>query len=460
MDVKKQNLLKNTLILVIGKFCTQFINFILLPIYTFYLNTGEYGLVDLLTTYISLLVPILTLQLEMGVFRFLIDFRKNEKEKTIIITNSFFLLLIMSAFTVFVGILIIDTFNIKYGVYIILMILATIFSNNLLQLSRGLGENINYSIGCSIAAFFNILINILLLIFLHCGIKSVFIATIISNCICSVFLFFKNKVYHYIHRYSLNKKFIFDLLAYSYPLVPNGLVWWVINASDRTIISMILGVSENGIYSVSNKFSNIINSIYSIFNMSWTESVSLHINDGDGYLKEMLNSMFNFISMMCALLISSMFLIFPLLINSNFADSYIHIPILIISSLFNMLSANIGALYIAKKETKAIAKTTILASIINILFNLFLIKRIKLFAASISTLIAFCILFFIRYFDIKKNTDICLNVKDVMINSLILCIAFIIYYLSSKYIKILFLGLLVIYILIKYKTIILNIFKR
>ena len=41
---------KNTLILLLGKFCTQFISFLLLPVFTRYLISSDYGYVDLLQT--------------------------------------------------------------------------------------------------------------------------------------------------------------------------------------------------------------------------------------------------------------------------------------------------------------------------------------------------------------------------------------------------------------------------
>ena len=74
MDREKK-LAKNTVILTIGKLCTQLITFFLLPLYTAVLSTEEYGTVDLLNTLVSLLLPIVTFQIEQAVFRFLIEIR-------------------------------------------------------------------------------------------------------------------------------------------------------------------------------------------------------------------------------------------------------------------------------------------------------------------------------------------------------------------------------------------------
>ena len=65
---KKKELVKNTAILTVGKMCTQFISFFLLPLYTAVLETSEYGTFDLLVSYGTLLLPIVNWQFEQGIF--------------------------------------------------------------------------------------------------------------------------------------------------------------------------------------------------------------------------------------------------------------------------------------------------------------------------------------------------------------------------------------------------------
>ena len=90
---EKKKLAKNTIIIFLGKISTQFISFFLIPVYTKYLQTDDYGTIDLYLTYVTLLIPIISLQLETAVFRFLIDCRDNEIEINKIITTSFYILI-------------------------------------------------------------------------------------------------------------------------------------------------------------------------------------------------------------------------------------------------------------------------------------------------------------------------------------------------------------------------------
>ena len=91
---KKTEFTKNTILLLIGKFCTQFITFFLLPIFTRYLLPGDYGYVDLMQSYISLLVPVLILRLDSAIFRFLIDARKDDNKSSKLVSTTSFIIFI------------------------------------------------------------------------------------------------------------------------------------------------------------------------------------------------------------------------------------------------------------------------------------------------------------------------------------------------------------------------------
>ena len=52
---KNKELVKNTTIVAVGRLSTQFLSFLLLPLFTKYLTSEDYGIVDLITTYVALL---------------------------------------------------------------------------------------------------------------------------------------------------------------------------------------------------------------------------------------------------------------------------------------------------------------------------------------------------------------------------------------------------------------------
>ena len=85
---KSKELAKNTIILLVGKIFTQFLSFLLLPIYTRLIPADEYGTIDLILSYVIIAAPVLTIELEMATFRFLIDSRGEEAKQAVILNKT------------------------------------------------------------------------------------------------------------------------------------------------------------------------------------------------------------------------------------------------------------------------------------------------------------------------------------------------------------------------------------
>ena len=261
---RNKELIKNTFIILVGKVSTQLITFLLLPIYTIFLSTTEYGKVDLIITYINLFAPLISLQLEYAAFRYLLEARKKEEEQGKIICNTLLILSIISIICIIIFIPLYSIINYRYAVHLIIILIITMFANMLLQFARGLGDNLNYSIASFIAGVSNALISILLVVFLKKGIAGILLAMIISNMLCVIYLSFKLKLYRIVFKYEYDKTLLKILLKYSIPMIPNSICWWIISVSDRSVITWILGAAANGIYSVAAKFSGVIVTLYKL----------------------------------------------------------------------------------------------------------------------------------------------------------------------------------------------------
>ena len=427
---KEKSLAKNTIIIFIGKVSTQFISFLMLPLYTAYLATEEYGTVDLINTYVQLLGPVICLGLQNAAFRFLVDSRKNEEEKEKIISNIFIFTLVL--FAIFaVGYLILNIFiEIKFYNYIIFNLLGFIFFEICLQISRGLGNNKSFTIASAMSSLLTVILNVTFIIFFKWGAKGMLMSMAISNFLGGIFIVLKLKIYKYINHRKLKLKTIKELLTYSFPLVPSGISWWVVSASDRTIISAFLGVAANGIYAIACKFSSIINIFTNIFTLSWTESASLNINkEGkDIFFSKIINTAVRFFASLCIGMMACMPFAFNILIDNQYVEAYNYIPILLLGSFFNVFVSVYSSIYVAKKLTKQVANTSIIAAIINIVVNLALIKFIGIYAAAISTAIAYGVMMIYRHNDLKKYMNLRIDVRMIKILLLVFLGTIICYY--------------------------------
>lgn len=453
MNSKTSELIKNTIIIFFGRFCTQFISLILLLIYTFYLSTEEYGIIDLIQNYILLLVPIISLRLDSAFFRFIIDIRNNEKEKTKIITNGLITTgILLVIFTIIYWV--VNMFvTIPYNIFVYLNICAVILSNIFMQISRGTGDNIGYSISCIIVAILNIVCTIVLFKLFEMKGVAILISATISNFACFIFIFFRSKIFKYIEIGEKAKDIVYKMLKYSLPMIPDGLSWWIVGVSDRTIINVLMGASYNGVYAVSSKFSNILSSIFSIINMSWQESAAIYINDKDrdSFFSKIFNNLMFITISICILLMSVMFIIFKFFIDNTYVEAYNYIPILLIANIVNALTILQGGVLIAKMNSKDAAKTTMIGAVINIVLNALFISKFGLYMAALSTLISYVVIAIIRQVKIKKYVNISFEINKFIYLIFILVITTIIYYMDSTILKMLYLIIV---------TVILSIFNK
>lgn len=430
---KEKELAKNTVIILIGKICTQFVSLFLVPIYTMMLSTSDYGYIDLIQTYISLLAPILILRMDSAVFRFLVDCRNNDKEKTQTISSMAFVICFQLVFFSIIFAIVTLFLDIKYAIFIFTNIVAVAGSNVLLQVTRGNGKMTDYSIASIIAGLSTTLLNIFFILFLKKSAMFILISATIGNTLCIIYIVIREKLYKYINIKSIKKRKLTEMIKYSIPMIPDGLSWWIVNASDRTLITSFLGSSFNGIYAISCKFTNIIAAFFSIFNLSWQESASVHINDDDSksYFASIFDTSFRLFSAICLSVLIFTPIVYLFLIGKDYMDSYLYVPILLIGSLFNSMAIVVGGAYIAKKQTKKAARTTVTSAIINIVVNIVLIKEIGLWAAAISTAISYIFLFFYRYFDVRKESGFKINKKDFLLVFIIFAISIIVHYINN-----------------------------
>lgn len=447
---REKQLIKNTAIITIGKICTQMITFFLLPIYTAILSTEEYGVVDLLNTLISLLLPIITFQIEQAVFRYLIDVRDKKDKITEIISTTIFTVILQSIVYVAIFICIAGFIHNEYKYFLATNVIACVFSSIMLQISRGLGDNKTYAIGSFITAIATILFNILFIVVFKFGAYGMLTASFLANLICFIYVFIAKKVYMYIKIKAFGKVILRKMWKYSIPLIPNAISWWVFNSSDRIIVSSILGVGANGVLAIAHKFSSVYITIYNIFNMTWTESASMHINDKDNseFFSKIINTMFEIFSCLCLGIIAFMPIVFPIMINSAYNEAYNQIPILMLGALANVGIGLISVVYIAKKRTKEVAKISVCAAIINIVVNLLLINFIGLYAASISTFVAYLSMLIYRIFDVKKYVDLKINKMMVTRTIIMSIILLVIYYINNTILNVFSIIITVLYCII------------
>lgn len=429
MKNKYKYLFKNVGLLTISNFGGKILTFLLIPLYTKYLTTSEYGIYDLYTTTVSLLVPILSVCVLDAMLRFSLDKSNNKND---IFTIGFRnMIKSIAAFSILI--LINFIFNIfptlnQYPIYLFLYFASERFYIFFSNVSKGLDKIKEYAICGFINCVATLLLNILFLIVFHWGIDGYFIANISAFFIAGIYLLFKVKIWKYLKFHLNNKNTKKEMVSYSKHLVFNGLSWWVNNSLDRYIIIWLLGTSENGIYSVAYKIPTIINVVQAIFNQAWTLSAVKEFDDKQDNFYSKTYSTYNLLlTFACSTLIIFDMLIAKLIYSNDFYTAWKYVPFLLISAIFAALNAFLDSIFAANMDSKVIAQTTIIGAAINAVLNLALIHFIGTMGAAVATMISYLAMWIMKHIKVTKIINLNVNIIKITISYILLIMQSILY---------------------------------
>lgn len=187
-QTREKKLIKNTIIIAIGKMSTQIISFLLLPLYTSILATEEYGVYDLIVAIATFIIPLITILMEDSMFRFLIDC-KDDKEKKKAITQTTIYVVISSVIFLLIAMIIGNIVKIKYlslGIVYIITCVITYLRNSLL---RGMGK-IGYYTGINfITSIIDIILKVIFIAVLRYGVYGLILSSVFANIVTSLMEF-------------------------------------------------------------------------------------------------------------------------------------------------------------------------------------------------------------------------------------------------------------------------------
>ena len=440
---RKKELLYNTIVIGVGNVFSKALSFLMVPLFTMWLSTEEYGVYDIINSYVSLIVPLVTLQIEQAIMRYCIDMPQKSKE---FLWHAIVLICINS---VLLSCIVVCT-GWSHGVAFSLTVVTYSFFLCVSEWVRGKKNLIDYSKANIINAVCAFLYSVLVVNLLDANVDKLLVAYSFSYLTATLYLLKSNWKEIKLEKCTLSIEIYKMLLVYALPLLPNALSWWVTNVSDRTLISFFLGNQFNGIYAVSCKIPTLIAVFFGIFNLAWQQSAISSSNDDENSKKmfyiDTINVLIDFLFSGASVIIAFTPVFYFLGINKSYWSGIGLVPILLLGSIFLNLAQYCGGILLAQKATSINGGTAIIAAIINLSVNFALISIIGLYAAAISTLFSYIVLFGLR---ILKLTKI-LNGKNIVKKVILGSVVFLLFSLFSLMSSNLFMNILTIIIAVIY----------
>lgn len=395
----------NTALFAISSFGSRLVSFLLLPLYTSALSAEDYGSVDLVTSTVSLLVPVLTLNVQDAVLRFGLG-RDAEPDEVLsaglrCVTGGAGVLLVSLSVASMLHIL---PINGLYVVFLFVTFVLNSLSNVLTMHLKAQGHIRSLVVSGIGSTFVTCVLAILLLVITPIGVTG-YMASMAAGSLFSVFvLLISGKVSPKV-LFRSRPGLVRTMVAYSAPLIANSMAWWINDASDRYVVTLLCGVAANGIYAVAFKIPSILSTMQTIFYNAWSISAIKEFDreDSDGFLGTVYGLYSCAMCLGCSIIMLIDVPLARFLYADEFFEAWRYVPFLLVGVLLNGLSLFEGCIYSAARRTKEVSVTTIVGAAASIGLCVVLTLAIGPMGAAAATMLGYLVTWAVRTTVMVRN---------------------------------------------------------
>ncbi len=402
-----RQLFSQTVVYGLGIMLNRSVSFILLPLYTNYFPPDVLGVFTLVQSLSIFLGFVYALGLETAFMKKFID-AESESEKTSIYSSTItFLLLsscILSTAIFFASGNIAHLMGIENSangielikIMSIVMVADTVYRIPMLFFRAKLQAG-TYSLLNIASFFFNILFNIIFIVYAGFGIESVFYSYLLSVLVilAAALLMTRKNL-----KLGINTAKIKELLSYGFKFIFIGVFILVIDMSDRFFLKHYFGESAVGIYWANYRLASVMGLVIAAFRFSWTP---FFLNLGtDSASKDLIakvaeyfvfagSLLFLFFGLMIDLLVPSE--VFGLrFIDERYLTGIAIVPVVLLAYFFSGLYSTFNAAPFFTNNTRSLLLVSGAGFVINIILNIVLIPRYELMGAAAATLITYLLM--------------------------------------------------------------------
>ena len=440
-----KSLAKDTAIYGLCSILGRFLNWMLVPLYTYKLvNTGEYGVVTNIYAWTALLLVILTYGMETGFFRFIN--RKEEQAPMRVYTTTLYCITFTSSVFIFFCILFLNPLSdilgyLHHPEYIGMM--ACIVAVDAIccipfAYLRYQGKAIRFAAIKLISIFLNIFLNLFFLVLcpiLHgispglihwfyrpdYGVSYVFIANLISTVSATLLLMPEIRKARFYVNFNLLKK----ILNYSLPLLLLGVTGIMNQTIDKIIFPFIMpdravADSQLGIYGACFKVAMVMMVFTQAFRYAYEPFIFAQ-NKGGDKRSEYADAMKFFVIFSLLIFLGIMLYldILKYIIREDYWEGLAIVPVTLISFLFQGIFFNLSLWHKLIDKTKYGAYFTLIGLVITFGLNVLLVPLCQqtigqgYWGAAIASFTCYLTIMLISYYFGQKYYPIAYNLKSM-----------------------------------------------
>lgn len=396
---KKKLFIENLLVYGLGGIISQIVPLIMLPIVTRIMpNSSYFGISDLATTITSFGSYLAVMGMYDAMYRLFFDKDEEEYKKEICTTalcitifTSIFVFLVMILGKNLIAKYVLGDTKYYYVVYITAMSTLVSATNSIVSApTRMQNKRKVFLVMNTISPILSYSVSIPLLLSGH-YIIALPIAAVISGFTSECIFFILNRNWFSLKRF--RKQYIKPLLKIALPLMPNFLVYWVFNSSDKIMITNILGTVDTGIYSIGSKLGLASQLIYTAFSGGWQFFAFSTMKEENQV--ESNSRIFEYLGIISFSATSFIFafseLVYEIVFSKEYHSGFLIAPYLFLAPLLLMLFQVISNQFLVIKKTWPNVCILLFGAVANIVLNTWLIPIIGIEGAAIATLAGYAL---------------------------------------------------------------------
>lgn len=425
-----KRLIRNTGVIAVGGMATKLVQFLLLPLYTSVLSTEEYGTVDYVNTIALFLVPAVSVLMDEALFRFLIDCETDADRRRAVTCSC---AAMGAGCAAFAAVALVVWLVARPGS--LAWVVALVVAQALLQMTgavlRGFGKTPSYALMSFVASAATIALNVVFIAVLRWGVEGMLSATVIAQGGTALSFLVRERIWRYVDPGAFDASYAASLVRYAVPLIPNKVSWTIMNMVDRLIIMNVMGASAAGVYAVSYKFPNVMDTVYGFFYQSWKESSARALGaEGDevAFYNSVYRVLRRFMASVMLLMTALMPLAYGLLVEGDYGEGMLYVPVLLLATYYSNISGFYGGIFTAHRDTRIMGTTTVVSALLCLALCLLLIPAIGLWGASSATLAATFTVNEYRLAKVRRHAELDRDCRGRLAAALALLVVFALYY--------------------------------
>jgi len=411
-----KKLLKNTVIYTISGISIKLFGFFLLPLYTSYLTTSDYGTVNLITKLQNVCVYLICCCLSIVVIRLYSLYKSDPLQSKRLfgtlasfsflfgvgVTAILFLVCYFFTGSLFPGV----SFYPTLFMGLFSLTFASLYSL-FLENYKAMEKSLVVAVVSVIYFFVQLALNLVFVVHLKMGANGVVLSNLITHFIGTVALFVlllstgKMSI-------CLDKKILKESLKMSLPLLPNNLALSITAFLSSAFVDRFLSLASVGLYSLALQFGYLLESAQTSANTAfqpWFFDAMDNKNGQRDEIQKTTNAVIWFsgvLSIGCCLFSKEAILI---MCHPSYYSSWIYVPAIVGMYVLNIPYFFIYSVMLFNKTgTKYVFWATLPTSLLDILLSYFFIQWIGVFGAVLSDSI-FVVLKTIILFILSRKFD-------------------------------------------------------